>query len=47
VFGHHLKPGEFEQMTSHDQKRTSDLIMDVIRRKLQERRERELKTGNV
>ena len=42
VFGRSLRPGEFDQLTQEEKLDSSDRLMDVITRKMQERRQREL-----
>jgi len=45
VFGKQLKPGEFEKLAADVQAEKSDEMMDVIRRRLEDRREENLKKG--
>ena len=45
VFGRELKPGEFDRLDPAEQEAKSDELMDVIKRRLRERRRRQLKGG--
>ena len=43
VFGHRLKPGEFERMDPHSQKKNSDQMMALIQKWREDRRTRDLR----
>lgn len=46
VFGRYLNPGEFDRLDETEQNQRSDEMMDIIRKRLEDRREDELRNKN-
>ena len=47
MFGRQLGPGEFGQLSPAEQAQKSDELMEVIRRRLERRREQDLEAGGL